>query len=250
MTSDGWHLQSLSPYFQFTLRDRTMDKKILLSELHMLLDDSPSFEDFGASSQPHFAWLGKAHALIVRWNPSEARRLGSAIDLLGFDLTRGTGISQIMAILHRAVADLELATPNTPEQVFGPGAVYDFYKAFKDLIEIATTSLFIIDPYLDDEIFDAYLSSLSRPTSIRLLTRKHVQSLKPAVDKFNAQTKRNVVIKKSDYLHDRVVFIDDRSCWVLGHSIKHAATKNPHLSCSSITRCRQTQEGILRKNLE
>jgi len=33
--------------------------------------------------------------------------------------------------------------------------------------------------------------------------------------------------RKSDSIHDRVLFLDDISCWVLGQSIKDAAGTKP-----------------------
>ena len=91
----------------------------------------------------------------------------------------------------------------------------------------ATKSLFIVDPYLDDQIFDTYLSTVSQQVHVRLLAREYAQSLKSAVQKFNAQKQMAVEIRGSKAIHDRVVFIDDGSCWVLGQSIKDAAKTKP-----------------------
>jgi hypothetical protein len=37
----------------------------------------------------------------------------------------------------------------------------------------------------------------------------------------------NVEVRTSQGIHDRVVFVDGRSCWVLGQSIKDAAKSKP-----------------------
>jgi hypothetical protein len=36
-----------------------------------------------------------------------------------------------------------------------------------------------------------------------------------------------VEIRTSQLIHDRVIFLDDRSCWVLGQSVKDAAKSMP-----------------------
>jgi len=51
--------------------------------------------------------------------------------------------------------------------------------------------------------------------------------LKPAVQKFTAQHGTNVSVRISQEFHDRIVFVDDLSCWVMGQSIKDAAKAKP-----------------------
>ena len=53
------------------------------------------------------------------------------------------------------------------------------------------------------------------------------ENLKAAITKFVAQNAANIEARLSDVIHDRVLFVDDRSCWVLGQSIKDAAKTRP-----------------------
>jgi hypothetical protein len=62
---------------------------------------------------------------------------------------------------------------------------------------------------------------------VRLLTKNYAQSLKVSLVKFRAQNQLDVEIRHSSSLHDRVLCVDDRSCWVLGQSIKDAAKTKP-----------------------
>ncbi|MFC3108469.1 hypothetical protein ACFOFO_10920, partial [Undibacterium arcticum] len=149
-----------------------MDKLTLLTELRAMAGDIPDFNAYSSTSRVHLEWLGKTHALILRWNRLEAIAFSSAADFLSFDVTRVTNIAKLMGILHRAIADLELEVPTLPSQTFGPGAVYDFLKTLRDLLASATKSIFIVDPYLDEQIFDAYLSTVSPNVAVRLLARE------------------------------------------------------------------------------
>jgi hypothetical protein len=117
--------------------------------------------------------------------------------------------------------------PAHSNQAFGPGAVYDFYKALRDLLASATSSVFVVDPYLDEQIFDTYLAGISQSVTVRLLARNHSTTLRPAVAKFIAQKPMSIEVRTSNALHDRVVFIDGRTCWVLGQSISVAAKSKP-----------------------
>jgi len=207
-----------------------VEKVVLLTELRALASDVPDFSKYSSTSKPHLEWLGKASALLTVWNKYEVIGFKSAADSLSLELIRDMNVGKLMGVLHRAIADLELQVPALPTQAFGPGAVYDFQKALRDLLSSSTKSLFIIDPYLDEQIFDAYLSTVASQVSVRLLARQYAAALKPAVLAFVAQKKMSVEVRSSTATHDRVLFVDDRSCWVLGQSIKDAAKKPTYLA--------------------
>ena len=204
-----------------------MDHAALLAELRALADHIPDFGSFTSTSRAHHEWLGKVHALVEQWNRFEAPGVRTHITYITFDVARDMGVSGIVGTLHRAIADLELRMPSSADKVFGPGAVYDFFKALRDLLSSAKQSIMIVDPYLDDQIFDVYLAAIAPEVAVRLLCGKNTAALKPAISKFTQQTKTKVEARTSEAIHDRVVFIDGRSCWVLGQSIKDAARAKP-----------------------
>ena len=154
-----------------------MDKVALLTELKAVAANVPDFKAYTLSSLPHLEWLGKTHALLSRWNWVEVISFETAANLLALELLRDMNVAKMLGVLHRAIADLELQVPALPPQAFGPGAVYDFHKTLRDLLASATKSLFIVDPYLDDQVFDAYLSTVSQQVHVRLLAREYATSL-------------------------------------------------------------------------
>lgn len=204
-----------------------MELIILASRIKALLANAPSFDNYSPASHEHQAWLAQAHALVAKWKPLEAMSVKTASDFLYSALTRDHNLAQIYGALHRTIADLELSLPSQAGQAFGPGAVYDFFKALNGLIASATTSLLIADPFMDSEIFDAYLSAAPAGIRIRLLTKNREAGLKPAIEKFSAQRGNPVEARASHAFHDRVVFVDGSDCWVVGQSIKDAAKSMP-----------------------
>lgn len=204
-----------------------MDKAVLLAQLKALLEATPNFATYSPTSGEHQAWLAKAHALVSRWNRIEAMSIASAADFMHMSLLRDGQVAKIVGLIHRAIADLEIETPQLADQAFGPGAVYDFFKALSAALGSATASVFIVDPYLDEQIFDSYLASIPAGISVRLLAHKYGNLLKPALQKFSAQHGNTVAIRVSAEFHDRIVFVDDLSCWVMGQSIKDAAKAKP-----------------------
>jgi hypothetical protein len=140
---------------------------------------------------------------------------------------RDHSLATVFGILNRAVADLELQLPASPAQAFGPGAVYDFFKALNSVVASAQSSLLIVDPYMDDTIFDAYLSAVPKTVAIRLLVEGYSVKVKPAAQRFAAQSGSLIEARRSPAFHDRVIFIDASECWVLGMSIRKAAESKP-----------------------
>jgi hypothetical protein len=85
----------------------------------------------------------------------------------------------------------------------------------------------VVDPYLDDQVFDTYISGIGHSVTVKLLTTKTGDQFGPALDRYQAQHSQDIQARKSKSIHDRVVMIDGRSCWVLGQSINNAAKSKP-----------------------
>jgi hypothetical protein len=102
--------------------------------------------------------------------------------------------------------NLEFRLPVGVNKAFGPGAVYDFLKALRDLLASGKESILIVDPYLDEQVFDAYLAAVAPQVTVRLLCGKSTAGLKPAISKFALQTKIKVEARASEAIHDRVLF--------------------------------------------
>ncbi len=204
-----------------------MEPEVLLAQLRALFERAPDFELYSPASKDHLIWLGQAHALISKWNRFEAVSFQSASDMLPMDLFRANHVAKIFGIIQRAIADLELQVPDNASTVFGAGEVYDIFRALNEVISSAEKSIFIVDPYLDDTVFNHYLTSRKLEVKVRLLLTNNADQLKPAAEKYNQQFGDVVEVRKSKAVHDRVIFVDDYVCWVLGQSLKDAAKAKP-----------------------
>lgn len=201
--------------------------EVLLAHFRALLGRAPDFATYRPTSQPHLTWLGQAHALLSRWSRLEAASFQVACDFLPMAAGREKNIANILAAIHRAIADLELQVPAEKQVAFGAGDVYDFFRALRNVVGAAEISLFIVDPYMDATIFDHYLSARAPDVAVRLLIRKYGGDVKAAADNYVAQHDAVVEVRQSTTIHDRVVFVDDHVCWVVGQSIKDAAKGKP-----------------------
>lgn len=204
-----------------------MTQHILLEKLRGLLQNMPPLEGRGVYTQEQFAWLGKASALISNWDKIEGISFSVACTSMAGNMNRQANHGVILTTIHKAIISIEESLPRTAEQVFGPGAAYDFFKALNELVSSAERTLFLVDPYMDAEVFDGYLSALKPGKKVRLLVNKNASNVKVAAGKFRTQYASEIEVRKSTQIHDRIVFVDDAQCWVLGSSIKDAAAKKP-----------------------
>lgn len=204
-----------------------MEIRILNSRIKTLLASPPTFAAYTPTSAEHLAWLAQAHALLHRWSPNEAASMQTAMDFISSSALRDINIAKVFGTLHRAVSAMDLSLSNEAGQAFGPGAVYDFFKALKGLVSSASKSLLIVDPYVDISVFDTYLSDIPTGVNVRLLLRNSSTDLKQAIEKFISQHRINIEVKKNGEFHDRIVIVDTADCWVLGQSIKNAAQSMP-----------------------
>ncbi len=204
-----------------------MDDKILLAELQILLDNVPDFKIFNSQSTAEHQWLAKAHALVPKYDILAVPEFKTSTYNLGSPLEwmRKKSLTRIINILYRAVADLELRIPQGESQVYGPGAVYDFYKDLKDLLGTAQRSAFMIDPYFDENVLDTYLPGVPKSVEIKILLQKYAAGVKVAALKYVSQYSIQLEVRSSRELHDRIIFIDNDSCWVVGQSFNEAAKK-------------------------
>lgn len=196
---------------------------MLLDKLKALRVKMPPLEGGGDYGPQQFEWLAEAQTVVSQWNADEGRSFKHSVDMLVSRISRREHYAKVVMTIQRAIATLESSGPPDTQQVFGPGAVYDFFKALRGLVQSAKSELFVVDPYLNADIFDAYLTGIDAQVSVRLLASRYEADLRTASQRFIAQHQQQLEVRKSPSLHDRVIFIDGVQCWVLGASIKDAA---------------------------
>jgi len=129
------------------------------------------------------------------------------------------------ALLRSIIAELELSLPTEDiKGVYAPGEEYELYRDLVHLIEIARHVIFIADPYIDEGMFNLFVSKVQPGTSVQVLTNS-LRTNVETVARMYATSKR-LLLRVSNSFHDRAVFVDDRG-WVIGQSVKDAATKKP-----------------------
>jgi hypothetical protein len=129
------------------------------------------------------------------------------------------------ALLRGLISALRLRLPEEEiKGVYEPGEEYAFYHDLSSLILTATHDIFIVDAYLDERVFNLYVSKVSSQATVRMLSNKIGANVQ-TVARMYAKT-RPLEMRSSADVHDRAIFLDQRG-WVIGQSLKDAARKKP-----------------------
>jgi hypothetical protein len=134
-------------------------------------------------------------------------------------------LKEFEALLRALISALWLQLPE--EEIKGayePRNEYGFYRDLSSILAAATKGIFIVDAYLDENVFNLYVDKVPAGATVRILSKKIGANVQ-TVAKMYAKN-RPLELRSSAEVHDRMIFIDQRS-WVAGQSIKDAARKQP-----------------------
>jgi len=209
--------------------ESAVERHILLLKLTEVLANAPGFGDeptFDVNT-PQRQWLSEVGALLSRLGPAKGIAFRSTFNALprqwNSAITQIKG--QILDAIQEITLELELNGRSDIGSAYPPGDVYRFFADLKAIVNGAESSIEVVDPYFDGEAFDSYLSTAKPNLQIRILADRYSKDVKSYVDKHKAQFQSQIALRRSNELHDRLVFIDDSSSWIIGGSIKDAAKK-------------------------
>ena len=124
------------------------------------------------------------------------------------------------------VESLQSAESPNKQMFFPKGSTHDAYTHIKSILQQATTSIFIIDGYMDGTIYTV-LGTLNGYLGIRILTSKIPTDFTLEGKKFVQQHGSfTVEARTTKDFHDRFIVIDGKECYLLGASIKDAGNKS------------------------
>lgn len=161
-----------------------LDPAQLLAEIEDVIRTAPPQATLHHVESDALAWLGRAASLIRRWNATKGILFDSEVRQLhaGRTFDPATAVVGIFTILHEARHDLRLSAVGPLSVAVQHGAVFDYFDEVRKVMGAAQTELFFVDPYLDSEFASRYLAQVPASIHIRLLGRKGIPSLLPAVE--------------------------------------------------------------------
>lgn len=216
--------------FETINSQRTQTPKDILGTLKHLFKNRMQLIGKDISADSGRKWIANVSAALGIIDASAKEQfddLSQRVLLPLSDLTRVPIWNSMLLIIERVIASAEIVGPTSPERVYPAGNVYDFYRDLKERVQSSKVSILVVDPYIDEGLFDTYLRDVPKEVKIRLLTANPGGTILKAVELFKRQEKDRFECRTSTSIHDRVIIIDESTCLVLGQSIKDAASKKP-----------------------
>ena len=106
--------------------------------------------------------------------------------------------------------------------IFYDGEIFDAYTFVSELIRGATSSIVLIDNYIDDSVLTHF--SKNQTIDITIYTHTISKQLKQDLDKYNSQYK-DIRIKNFKDSHDRFMIIDNETVYHISASLKDLGKK-------------------------
>ena len=213
--------------------DGPVEKHIILLRLTEALENAPDFGDEPVLdiSTPQRQWLSKVGALLSRLDLEKKIRFQTSFSLLVRYWTSQINEikGQVADAIEEIKLELELDGRSDIGSAYAPGDVYRFFADLKAVINQAESEIMVVDPYFNGEAFNAYLSNAKAGLNILILADRYSKDISNYVEKHKAQYQTNIELRRSKELHDRLIFIDEDSAWIMGGSIKDAGKKATYL---------------------
>jgi hypothetical protein len=209
----------------------------LYLRLGQLIAEMPDLTLIQPLTTDNAKWLGRAMAL-----------LNAAGDMLGLvEVKNAVGylndpsrnrhyVDQIILTLYAALAKAELAVPAGLQGSFIPAkSPYDALLAVGRILETAASDIFLLDAYADEKILE-YARIAPVGVTIRVLADdfqygRSRMALKPAADlwrqQFTDTRPLEVRLAAPKSMHDRAIFIDRGTAWIVQQSFNALATRSP-----------------------
>lgn len=107
---------------------------------------------------------------------------------------------------------------------FSKGDIFDSKRLLIKILKSAKKTIVIIDPYIDDIIFD-YIEIVDSMLDIKILTSFKVKNIIIQLFKNLKSSRPNIQVRQSEHFHDRFIIIDEKEVWHLGTSINSIGKK-------------------------
>ena len=202
----------------------------LLAEIEDVIRTAP-VGDFRVGQPDAVGWVGRAGALIKRWDI--ARFVSFEANMMKIYSPGSTfpqsAMHRVLSILHEARHDLRLNAVGPLSVAVDRGGIFDYFEEVRKVIVTARVELLFVDPYIDPEFAARYLPQVPAGVKVRLLTKKGIAALVPAIGLASQQLKLTIEVRSAGELHDRYVFVDGNRGFQSGASFKDGARLSPTL---------------------
>jgi hypothetical protein len=167
-----------------------------------------SFLSLSSAEKLRVAWL-LTREMLVRY-PEKEGELSQRLSAIGWKIEE---------------TKLSPSDRKVDELFFPERSEHDAYVELRGILNSATRSIFVTDPYLDSSIL-TLLATCKGTLAIRLLGHKFPVDFKLEANRFMEQyATLHIELRRSREFHDRFIVLDNTKCYHVGASIKDAGNR-------------------------
>ena len=208
--------------------DREKEARETLHEIEELIRSRPPKSTIRHDLDENIEWLGRAQAVVRRWDSVKSIAFEIDVKSIHSQIGQGNvGYLNVLIMLNMARYDLKMFADPPTDIVIEAGKTYQYFEEIRRIVELSTSEIFFIDPFVDAEFVSKYLPHVKEGVKVRILTKKCISVLIPAVKAFADQNKINIEVKSAQELHDRYAITDKKNCYQSGASFKDGAKNAP-----------------------
>ena len=200
-----------------SLLDGPIQRQILLVKLTHEMDNRPFFGELFDNNPDGEVrlWLARVGALMERVGISESVAFKASLNTAAQFWV--ASMRSVQVEVRNAIETLKLEFDLYPEdnigEVYSSGETFKFLSDVLALLDTATSSVFVVDPYFDSTIFSQMFSENFK-LPIKVLCNKSSTAVSQTAVRFTSDTGVSVEVRKSCDAHDRLIILDESECWL------------------------------------
>jgi hypothetical protein len=171
--------------------DREKEARETLYEIEQVIRSRPPRSTIRHETDENFEWFGVAQAVIERWRADKSILFDGYIKEIHHQQVGSvnTGYIKVMVMLNEARYSLRMFVEPATDIMIEAGGTYQYFEEIRRLIELSTSEIFFIDPYINADFVSKYLVHIKDGVRVRILTKEYIPTLIPAVKAFIDQHK-------------------------------------------------------------
>jgi hypothetical protein len=107
---------------------------------------------------------------------------------------------------------------------FPQGDAFNAKRIIIKILRSTVNNIIIVDPYIDDTIFD-YIEIIDQGLEIKILTSTKIKKIVCQLFQNIKNIRTNIQARQLDVFHDRYIIIDEKEIWHLGTSLNFLGKK-------------------------
>ena len=208
--------------------NREKEARETLYELEELIRSRPPKSSIRHETDENIEWLGRAQAVIRRWDQNKAITFDVDVrSIHGLLAQSNPSYLNVLVMLNMARYELKMFLEPSTDIVVEAGKAYQYFEGIRRVVELSTSEVFFIDPYINADFVSRYLVYVNEGVRVRILSKQYIAELIPAVKALSEEKKIQIEVRSAQELHDRYVITDKRNCYQSGASFKDGGKNAP-----------------------